>query len=882
VIAQCKNRCSGHGICNTLAQCTCFSGYESSDCSKRVCPSGPSYADVAYIEDGAHQSISCSGQGKCNTATGLCECYDGYSGRACELRDCPNNCNGHGICTSLRNAATYFDGWTFNRTSTYTLWDADVSMGCQCDPGWSGHDCSSQSCDRGVDPRVSGNPRETVTLVCVAGTGFSGRFKLRFLGKISKTYLYGTSTATEVAAALMNSGGYYSNTDALTYTPISVLIDGSSDPSKTVCDASATTYTSISFVRKAGDVPAVSFYSNKMTGAEIYFETTQYLNCNCTSSLCDGTFQFLYEGEMSPRIDISAQGSEIYSALSAMATFASSSITFANESLSAGVTAIQSSTQICQDSIDRNHTIVLKAPLGNLPILQLLTSAVNREDMGNVYTDNTTLVMSLHTNDGRDGGTGICNNVGKCDYSNGKCTCPYGWSSDPDFGPCGQPTFNSSDWAGLGRCPGVISRTTGADWSAWRNPEKIYLSFNPTWARDSVEGQSSTIQMMDWTSDGRVPEMVYWDHSSKYPRVDRSSKLIIFNMTTNSSAGPLVLDRAADYLYFVDNNEAAPFIGRILLDVNGTAVTDESWLVVTGRIFGFAMDAHFNRRKLYWSVPGDGFGANGKIYWEYLDATTPASNDLTPTIGQDYLLEPMGIAIHYKEKRLYWVDNDVSRGYQITVLRSCDLDGTNRLQRFLYRNIDNVTMPANATDITINLRNNTMYFIDNSEPQGIVVTNLDLPNYLDVVEEEDRDYYNVSVLLETTWVNLSEPTYLFIDDTRDVLLWTDPALFSIKWMDMTQNSLGNRTSGTVYNFEEDFEYRIYHTDENFLWTEEYGRPLGIVLDKGMDQPKWGNYLDCYGNGRCTGLTGNWKCECFPGFYGDCRMRTCPTGPAWYS
>jgi len=31
-----------------------------------------------------------------------------------------------------------------------------------------------------------------------------------------------------------------------------------------------------------------------------------------------------------------------------------------------------------------------------------------------------------------------------------------------------------------------------------------------------------------------------------------------------------------------------------------------------------------------------------------------------------------------------------------------------------------------------------------------------------------------------------------------------------------------------------------------------------------------------------GTQGNWKCECFPGFYGDCRMRTCPTGPAWFA
>ena len=46
-------------------------------------------------------------------------------------------------------------------------------------------------------------------------------------------------------------------------------------------------------------------------------------------------------------------------------------------------------------------------------------------------------------------------------------------------------------------------------------------------------------------------------------------------MTTNSSAGPLVLDRGADKLYYVDNQDVAPFIGRLTLSINGTANADE-------------------------------------------------------------------------------------------------------------------------------------------------------------------------------------------------------------------------------------------------------------------------------------------------------------------
>lgn len=39
-------------------------------------------------------------------------------------------------------------------------------------------------------------------------------------------------------------------------------------------------------------------------------------------------------------------------------------------------------------------------------------------------------------------------------------------------------------------------------------------------------------------------------------------------------------------------------------------------------------------KQIYWSVPGAGFGENGAIYWEYMDAAAPAGNDLTAAIGQ--------------------------------------------------------------------------------------------------------------------------------------------------------------------------------------------------------------------------------------------------------
>merc|ERR1712072_181149 len=77
---------------------------------------------------------------------GECECFDGYEGNACQRASCPNECSGHGTCEHVKTlAALDFD-------NLYDLWDAEMTMGCQCDPGYSGPDCSTKDCKYGIDP----------------------------------------------------------------------------------------------------------------------------------------------------------------------------------------------------------------------------------------------------------------------------------------------------------------------------------------------------------------------------------------------------------------------------------------------------------------------------------------------------------------------------------------------------------------------------------------------------------------------------------------------------------------------------------------------------------------------------------------------------------
>jgi hypothetical protein len=103
-------------------------------------------SDLNDLPDSAHGYMECSNKGTCDRTAGECVCYDGYEGAACQRASCPNSCSGNGVCKSKRQMALADEG------NTYILWDKDLTMGCFCDPGFTGPDCSLRVCKFGVDP----------------------------------------------------------------------------------------------------------------------------------------------------------------------------------------------------------------------------------------------------------------------------------------------------------------------------------------------------------------------------------------------------------------------------------------------------------------------------------------------------------------------------------------------------------------------------------------------------------------------------------------------------------------------------------------------------------------------------------------------------------
>jgi hypothetical protein len=363
-------------------------------------------------------------------------------------------------------------------------------------------------------------------------------------------------------------------------------------------------------------------------------------------------------------------------------------------------------------------------------------------------------------------------------------------------------------------------------------------------------------------------------------------------MTSTSSAGPLLIDRAKSYVYFVDNNPSSPFIGRFTITYNISASGNtpySMWLSLTGGVVtGFAMDAHWARRKIYWTQRGTLNVADGKIKWASMDASNPIEHDLNPVLVP---IDPGGLAVHIKRQRLYWVDKDST--YQTSILYSSDLAGGNLKEVFLYKNVINVTQPTNIIDIKIDFRNDTVFFIDGANPASIVRTNLNFPNLLKAISgdvSQFKDYYNVSAISQQGKVDFGYPAYLVmddfsyaethpyksniplqfntpmylqLDDTRNALLWTDIGLRRMKFFQYVENQTYSGDSwytnyGDVYVPWRSKELYATQSDDRFKlnWEgDEPKIPVGMVIDSGQGEPQWGEYSYCHGNGVCLGLAG---------------------------
>ena len=85
---------------------------------------GRAWADPGTADSKAHVLHECSMAGTCNRQTGACECFPGFTGKACQRTACPNDCSHKGVCTTQEYMAEF-------AVKTYSEpWDKNKEQGC--------------------------------------------------------------------------------------------------------------------------------------------------------------------------------------------------------------------------------------------------------------------------------------------------------------------------------------------------------------------------------------------------------------------------------------------------------------------------------------------------------------------------------------------------------------------------------------------------------------------------------------------------------------------------------------------------------------------------------------------------------------------------------
>eukprot|EP01130_Rhizamoeba_saxonica_P001656 TRINITY_DN11530_c0_g1_i1.p1 TRINITY_DN11530_c0_g1~~TRINITY_DN11530_c0_g1_i1.p1 ORF type:complete len:1008 (+),score=249.77 TRINITY_DN11530_c0_g1_i1:33-3056(+) len=174
----CPLDCSGNGVCDgSVGTCNCSTGWKGTACNtvdlvcdppccsqgtcnttsgKCICrgrSAGPQCCRIDCKDD-------CSGNGECDFDTGICDCFEGYSGSTCQVGnfDCNPACNStRGICDRSIGKCLCNEGFYGDTCDSAFCIDEcnnrgdcnNVSGVCDCDEDYEGISCSLISCTQG-------------------------------------------------------------------------------------------------------------------------------------------------------------------------------------------------------------------------------------------------------------------------------------------------------------------------------------------------------------------------------------------------------------------------------------------------------------------------------------------------------------------------------------------------------------------------------------------------------------------------------------------------------------------------------------------------------------------------------------------------------------
>jgi len=208
----CPNDCNGHGRCSQENACICDANWKTvSDCSQTVCPHGAAWTGKPMHPNTAHGSSECSNRGICDRGTGMCNCFDGYEGVACDRMSCPNNCGEHGKCMTIGNVYKLYGSEFFkqtqfmpNATTYYSRWDADKTTMCFCDYGYTGSACEMRMCPKGDDPLTPFSNYRTIVIALSATSKIGGTIQFWINGQAVQFPAYYSSWSEKACETLFS------------------------------------------------------------------------------------------------------------------------------------------------------------------------------------------------------------------------------------------------------------------------------------------------------------------------------------------------------------------------------------------------------------------------------------------------------------------------------------------------------------------------------------------------------------------------------------------------------------------------------------------------------------------------------------------------------
>lgn len=209
----------------------------------------------------------------------MCECFEGFTGLACQRARCPGDCNGHGNCATIADVA-YFYGNDYDHDTAssgdgvgiiYNNWDKDSVTMCECDGGFFGADCGLRMCPKGDDPlTINQNYKKINMNLNIASGSFGGNIGFTFMGVTT-----------------------YIDFDSPLDTQCKIALEANIHIGTVICDITATDSTNYDVVITFHTWPTQSRMNNLFNHdgnpalTDFYCETSQWTGASVTCAFTD-------------------------------------------------------------------------------------------------------------------------------------------------------------------------------------------------------------------------------------------------------------------------------------------------------------------------------------------------------------------------------------------------------------------------------------------------------------------------------------------------------------------------------------------------------------------------------------------------------------------